>query len=73
MNPSLVWRCITCGCCRRFESKILPKRISHGKRLLGHCRACGEMRILRFEGVGSDEPLSRQSTRQPTRQVVRSA
>ncbi|MFZ4573204.1 MAG: hypothetical protein ACOYN0_02330 [Phycisphaerales bacterium] len=52
MTFSLVWRCTTCEGCRKFERLVLPGAISHGKRLLAHCRACGEMRILKLEGMG---------------------
>ena len=53
MTYSLVWRCTTCEGCRKFERLVLAGAVSHGKRLLAHCRACGEMRILKFEGVGA--------------------
>lgn len=50
---NLVWRCTSCGECRKFERPVAQKSVWHGKRLLGHCRECGELRILRFEGVAA--------------------
>jgi hypothetical protein len=37
----------------------MPASVSHGKRLLAHCRACGELRILRFEGLTARAALMR--------------
>ena len=59
MTSSLVWRCTECEECRRFERQAMPASISHGKRLLAHCRACGELRILRFEGLTARAALMR--------------
>lgn len=63
---NLVWRCTSCGECRHFERPVGPKSVSHGKRLLGHCRECGELRILRFEGLRASEPTGHdRPTRRP--------
>jgi len=53
MTASLVWKCTSCASTRRFARLSSHLRVVPGKRLLAHCKSCGEMRILAFLGVSS--------------------